>query len=114
MADASRIRSLFPRPCFEQHYHRAAAAIGLARLTEGEYLVALDQPVRDFGFEYGLAVFRAQSFAMYDTHAACAAAPAVIEKLREQRACFNRRKSVQVELSLDHPVAATQLFDGLL
>ena len=46
MADASRIHStpdfLFPGPCFEQHYHRAAA---VDCAPDRKAASSLDQPV---------------------------------------------------------------------
>ena len=50
--------SLSPQPsALKKHHHRAAAAIGLARLAERQYFVPVYQPGAQFALEHRLAVF---------------------------------------------------------
>src|SRR5437763_978205 len=92
---------------FQQYQNGAAAALRRGRLAEGEHLFA-QQPLPQQPLQHRLALARAEAFAVHDAHAAPATPAAMAQEFRDTDGGDVPVHAVQVELVLDHPVAAPQ------
>src|SRR5438034_1199163 len=93
----------------QQDQQRAMPAVGRACLGEGNDLALLREPAFHFCFEHRLAPRRAVALAVDHTNAAQAVPIGVAQECAEPLACLVAAQTVQVELTLDRPDAATQL-----
>src|SRR4051812_25613377 len=88
---------------FDEDDDGAGAAVDVARLDEGEHLVASREDLADALAQHGLAPHGAQALAVDDAHAA---QPAPAGRDEEYRGFGDRLvagESVQVQVVLDHP-----------
>src|SRR5215813_3009022 len=75
-------------PRFQEHQHGATAAGVARRFAVREDLVALREPVPYLRLEHGLAIWRGETLAVDDAHAAPAAAARLEQEVRQSIARF--------------------------
>lgn len=99
--------------CFQQNDEGTSAALGSACLAKGHHFFLLHQPAAHLVLQYRLLVDGAKSLAVNDANATHAALDRIAQELGQRFARFLAPHAMQVELPLDHPVAASQLAQGI-
>lgn len=92
----------------QQHVHRAAAAIDLPCRAEGLNVIDSLQPLIDDVLEHRPAGSGAASLAVNDADAAHATSDRFGEELTHRGFRLGRRHAMQIDLSIDCEVTATQ------
>lgn len=93
----------------QQYVERAAAAVGIARGSEGQHARVLAQPLAYARLQYRPVPGRTQPLAMDHAHAGQARTARVGKKCRERTARFGQRAAVQVEFVDERKLPAPQL-----